>query len=182
MTSGVAIRGTEDDRFVPPDARWAPILTTDPGPASRTVSESVAAILADTSASNVYIVDRVRASMLNSRPSSDEPRWRVYLYERLTHFARQGAGSGYPRGDTLNRAAALATALLGPRAPAPNVLPMDGGSVRMVWSMNGWYLELDVDNDDATFFADDIETGHSHTGRVSEARSLLRDIIAGLSA
>lgn len=182
MTSGTAIRGTEDDQFVPPDEGWAPILTTDPGPVSGAVTESVARIAADASASIPYIVDYVRASVLNSRPSSDEPVWRTYLTERLMHFARQGAGSGYPRGDTLNHAAALATVLLGPRAPAPNVLPLDGGLVRMIWSMNGWYLEVDVDNEEATFFADDIEAGHSHSGRVSEERSLLRDIIAGLTA
>jgi hypothetical protein len=120
--------------------------------------------------------------MLNSRPSSDEPVWRSYVNERLAHFARQGTGSGYPRGDTLIHAAALATAVLGPRAPAPNVLPLNGGLVRMIWSMNGWYLELDVDDEEATFFAEEIETGRSHAGRVSEARSLLRYIIAGLSA
>lgn len=118
-------------------------------------------------------------SLPNSRPLSDEPLWRSYIRERLNHF-NQVRGRGYPRGDALQRAYNVAEGLLGADAPAPNVLPSNGEKVRMIWSMAGWYVELNIDRDDATFFADDASSGEVFEGRIDEERELVRGILGSL--
>lgn len=106
-------------------------------------------------------------------------KWIPYVEERLRQIASRSSLPGYPHRETIGMVSQYIAWLLPPSTPAPSVVPSGDGGIRLIWHKGSWDIDVEVSEEDRSFWAEDTTTGEIHEGDLNrdEETRVLQDIL-----
>lgn len=105
-------------------------------------------------------------------------KWMTYVVSRLNSIAERSDHPGYPHPESFAAIWFRIWDLLSPLTPAPSVVPSGAGGIRLIWHRNGWDIDVEVDENGWSFWAENDEaSGILEGGNSFDARSHLRDVL-----
>jgi hypothetical protein len=128
------------------------------------------------------IVNDSSSMLRNLRVTHTVAPWVDYVSDRLSAIAADPAPD-LPRAEVINRARSWIMHLLPPSAPAPAVLPSEGGGIDFVWHRGGWNVEIGVEPDGTeTVWTWNRESDEEVFGDLEEHRDFVIDLIRALTS